>query len=979
MLATVLLLCSSTALAQYWTPVTTWGMAYAFQEGQFLVINGGSNNTDSITQTFSLDLSTPWDTSAPKFTKLPDGPNDYKHASTMLKDRQNWLVLSNGTGYEYNIPTRAWKFLGSSRYVSTERGLPATMDPTSGYVYIPNALINGTTQMLEYDVNLNLLKGLPMEPTLNNLVSYSVAWSNQANQMLVFGGAVSGTNNVQGRLFSWSPTGSGWSIPPTKGDVPTPRRSHCMVSADNGNKMILFGGLTEQSNSVLSDVYVYDVASYTWTKGTDAGPSSARAEMACAVNKDLLVVWGGGGVNTVLTSAVTVVYNWKQDEWQTSYSPIESPSGGNDDNGGGGGGKSNTGAIIGGIVGGVVVIALIGFFIYRKMKVHHVPTMDNSQKPQPPSDAQFQNQQYSPQQYALNGQQQMQQIPGQGQEAWQQQQHFYQYPTPVQQQGQPVIFSQSPYSEAHAAYTPYQPPIIQDISQYQHQSKTPQTFHSQMYTIENYEPGVTNVVASPSLDYQAQPQPEIYHPPPGSEYAGATFAGSSVAGSSPCESKPLDLKNTPPTLHRPPQNPQYVTAVPDSYTDDDHRRNPQVLPKTESETSDRFYDPEIEPTNDSAGASTTFSTSSTTTPSAAIAAPTALNALATTTTTTKAATTRTRATTAAATAARSLCVPSYPLPPSQITITLHFRLGVPLQRCRTRKHIPPPVHLSLPFSPPPSFAAFTAMLRTQTKAVPRCHWPPGSHPYLQPAHSCAQFQYVELTPATYVAKLGKAWKNESKRCAASTRGETAAVHVYVYLVEEEAVAGAPGVRVMRLGKAVGPGGGHGDQTEEGEEEEEETKVKKQDQDEESVRQHHGLKRRVEEVDNGEAPSSLLSAVSAVARTGSGSGSRTGLFMTFSSKPGPSSGTATTAATAIITTATRLPVQERPGPSHRLFHEEEDEVDDKEEEEEEEEEFRTIRLRVNGTVVNYEIELRSLREALGLALLGDGASNKRRKK
>lgn len=586
-LATILL--STTALAQSWTPVTTWGMAYAFQEGQSLIINGGSNNTDSIPQTFSLDLSTPWDTSAPKFTKLPDGPNDYKHASTLLKDRQNWFVLSNGTGYEYNIPTQAWKSLGNSRYASTERGLPAATDPTSGYVYIPNAIINGTTQMFQYDVNLNLLKGLPMEPTLNTLVSYSVAWSNQANQMLVFGGAVSGTNHVQGRLYSWSPTGSGWTIPPTTGDIPTPRRSHCMVSADNGNKMILFGGLTEQSNSVLSDVYVYDVASYTWTKGTDAGPSSARAEMACAVNNDLLVVWGGGGVNTVLTSAITVVYNWKQDKWQTSYSPIESPSSGNGGSGGGdAGGKSNTGAIIGGAIGGVVVIALIGFFVYRKKKVRHapVPTTDGSQKPHPPSDAQFQNQQYPhpqnplQQQYPLAGQQ-MQQIPGQGQETWQQQQQqqqqLYQYPTPVQQQGQPIIFSQAPYTPVQAAYTPYQPPIIQDISQHQHQSTTPQIFQSQMYTTANYEPVVTNVAASPSLDYQ-EAKPEIYHPPPGSEYASATFGGSSIAGSSPTVSKPLDLTNTPPALYRPPQNPQYVTAVPDSYKDDEYRRNPQVLP-----------------------------------------------------------------------------------------------------------------------------------------------------------------------------------------------------------------------------------------------------------------------------------------------------------------------------------------------------------------------------------------------------------------
>ncbi|KAF9384126.1 hypothetical protein CPB97_005919, partial [Podila verticillata] len=570
MLASAILL-STTALAQSWTPVTTWGMTYIFQEGQSLLINGGSNNTDSIPQTFSLDLSTPWDTSAPKFTRLPDGPNDYKHASTLLKDHQNWFVLSNGTGYEYNIPTSAWKSLGSSRYVSTERGLPATTDPNSGYVYIPNAIINGTTQMFQYDVNLNLLKGLPMEPTLNTLVSYSVAWSNLANQMLVFGGATSGTNSVQGQLYAWSPTGSGWSIPTTKGDIPTPRRSHCMVSAENGTKMILFGGLTDQSNSVLSDVYVLDVASYTWTKGTDAGPTSARAEMACAVNKDLLVVWGGGGVNTVLTSAITVVYNWKQDKWQTSYTPIEaSSSSGGGGSGGGGGGSSNIGAIIGGVVGGVVIIALIGFFVYRKKKAGHVkvPTSDETQKP--PSNAQFQNQQYphpqnpSQQQCALAGQQQMQQIPGQ--EAWQQQQQQQQlyYPTPPQQ-GQPIIFSsQAPYtSPAQAAYTPYQPPIIQDPIHHQ-QVPTPQIYQSQLYATGNYEPAVTNIMASPSLDYQVQAQPEIYHPPPGSEFTSATFGGSSVAGSSPTVSKPLDLTNTPPALYRPPQNPQYVTAVPDS-------------------------------------------------------------------------------------------------------------------------------------------------------------------------------------------------------------------------------------------------------------------------------------------------------------------------------------------------------------------------------------------------------------------------------
>ncbi|KAG0333200.1 hypothetical protein BG004_000934, partial [Podila humilis] len=608
-----------------WTPVTTWGMTSIFQEGQSLLVNGGSNNTETIPQTFALDLSSPWATSSPKFTQLPDGPNDYKHASALLKDKQNWFVLSNGTGYQYNIPTKVWKSLGRSKYVSTERGLPGTTDPVTGYVYIPNAIVNGTTLMLQYDVPANLLRSLPMETTLNRLVSYSVAWSAQASQMVVFGGAISGTNNVQDRLFTWSPSGSGWTTPSTHGDIPSARRSHCMVPADNGNKMILFGGLTDQSNSVLSDVYVYDVATYTWTKGTDAGPIIARAEMACAVTNDLLVIWGGGGVNTAVTSEITAVYNWKQRKWQKNYSPVASPDpDGNGTNGGGGDAdsddKSNTGAIIGGVVAGLAVIGLaIGLFFYRKKKNGHtqVPTDDSSV--QKPSNAQFENQQYPHPQgqqqlnYApVSGQPAMQQV--NGSEPWQQQQqqsylqqqqqqqHAFQ--TPIQHQiGQPIMYSQGAYVQGQtAAYTPYQPPIIQDLSQMQNQDQqqqhTPQIFQPQ-YTAAGYEPPMMPIKQSPSLDYEVpHPQPEIYHPPPaavvsGSEYSSNAYAtvdgmtdsvtSPAMTSNSAAVSKPLNLtddissSNTPPTTYRPPQNPQYVTAVPDSYQDDDYRRNPQSV------------------------------------------------------------------------------------------------------------------------------------------------------------------------------------------------------------------------------------------------------------------------------------------------------------------------------------------------------------------------------------------------------------------
>ncbi|KAG0029580.1 hypothetical protein BGZ82_007844 [Podila clonocystis] len=435
-----------------------------------------------------------------------------------------------------------------------------------------------------------------------------------------------------------------------------------------------------------------------------------------------------------------------------------------------------------------------------------------------------------------------------------------------------------------------------------------------------------------------------------------------------------------------------------------------------SDTNDRFYDPEAEHTHDPPAVSTSSSSSSSTTtiPSSAIAALTALN-------------TRSKLSRPPLPAIPTTSTPiATPRPSSsQITIALHFRLGVPLQRSRSRKHIPPPVHFELLYTPPPSFATFMSLLRTQTDTVPRCHWPTGSRAYLQPAHSSSQWQYVELTPGNFVEKLKKAWRNESKRCTLSTKGEQAAAHVYVYLVEEEEDWNSPAARGLNVGKEESADHEEDELEEETREREREQETKerereqetkererkqdlererKQDlererardlerereqdlerereqdlerereQDLERVRQHQGRKRRVEEVNNGEGSSSSSSSyLSAAARSGSGLGS--GPVLSFLSKPGASaSGKNTTTATTTTTTAMRSPLQARAGPSRRRIEEEEHEVND---EDDEEEEFRTIRLRVNGTVVNYEIELRSLREALGLALLGDGSSKRRR--
>ncbi|KAF9197792.1 hypothetical protein BGZ49_001629 [Haplosporangium sp. Z 27] len=551
--------------AQLFTPVPAWGSVSVFQEGHAFYVQGGSNGSYTIDQTFSIDLSTSWDTSNVPYRQLANGPFDYMHSSALLSNNLSWFVLSNGTGYQYNIALNSWTNLGGSLSVSRNRGQGGVTDPSSGFIYIPNAYIanngTGSTMLFQYDLVNNKLNGLPMQNTLATMDYYSIAWSSQLKKMIVFGGATTGTNNVNNNMYTWDSINSWTTITPT-GSVPTPRRSACMVSAYGGSKMILFGGLTDQSNSVLSDIYILDTATMNWTKGADAGVSSARAETSCAVTNDLFVSWGGGGVNTVITSNLTIIYNIKLDSWQSTYSPtaVTSPSSGSD-SGSGSGSSTNLGAIIGGVIGGLVVIGLvIGFFVYRKKKNKNGSTAhENAKLPGANSAAYAPVSTTGPAYY----------------EPWQQQQPVQPMvmavnsSTPMQPPPQPIVFSQAPYSQP---YTPYQPPIVLDYNQQQQQQQMPQIFQpevqTQSYPTEDLH-RQQSLYTHTSSAYS--PQSDI-HSPTVFGSSGSVTVTSPTSPTFEVEQKPTSSLPIP---IRPPQNPQMV-SVPTTYVDaDSSRRNPQ--------------------------------------------------------------------------------------------------------------------------------------------------------------------------------------------------------------------------------------------------------------------------------------------------------------------------------------------------------------------------------------------------------------------
>ncbi|KAF9997340.1 Acyl-CoA-binding domain-containing protein 5, partial [Entomortierella chlamydospora] len=302
------------------------------------------------------------------------------------------------------------------------------------------------------------------QANLQNLINYNAVWAPTLNSMLVFGGNIDGEGTSQNSLYAYN-TAAGWSTPPVSGDIPPPRTLACLVPAYSGTKMILYGGFasstTNTSGPPLNDIYVLDVATYTWTKGSSS--SAGRAGSACAVSGDYLIVWGG--YNILASSSLTMVYDIKTDSWITSYAPPpfrpspRPPS------------TSNVPLIAGCASGAVVIILLVaGFIWYRKRSnMAHSEAGLGSEVPK---------------QYPQQKQSHDYQVP-----SGQRPQHIYQPPVmtadPAASYYQQLVMSPDqatgyyqPMKETHHVFQPqiYQPsPVVSDqLTAYSHDITSPQ-------------------------------------------------------------------------------------------------------------------------------------------------------------------------------------------------------------------------------------------------------------------------------------------------------------------------------------------------------------------------------------------------------------------------------------------------------------------------------------------------------------------------
>ncbi|KAG0243990.1 hypothetical protein BGX31_010025 [Mortierella sp. GBA43] len=344
-----------------------------------------------------IDLTVPWNATSPVYKKLEDGPLASGMPSMVSSNGQNWVTLIKETCYVYNFESASWSPIivnqqfGSS---SVLIGLEGATDPDTGLIYIPNALKGaGGPSMLRLNITDKSYQAVPMLPEIQNTTLKRVAWSAASKVMMVHFGSPDST-------YLYSPT-KGWSKNTTTGVQPPQRNSPCLVPADGGKKIIMYGGYSTLLHTTFSDLYILDVATLTWTAGPSLPIENSRYGASCGVSNDQLIVWGGAFMDaaSVFTASSTpLIYNLKTNKWVSAYTapskppskPSASPSNPSNSStptsspnsdvsstpvGNGNDGNSHTVIILGSVIGALVVIAvIIGFLVYRSRsrKVKHL-------------------------------------------------------------------------------------------------------------------------------------------------------------------------------------------------------------------------------------------------------------------------------------------------------------------------------------------------------------------------------------------------------------------------------------------------------------------------------------------------------------------------------------------------------------------------------------------------------------------------------
>ncbi|KAF9121280.1 hypothetical protein BGW39_010652 [Mortierella sp. 14UC] len=373
-------------------PIPVTGAASARSTTRFYILGGLSSTANGslpLSQFFSLDLTQPWSTTTPSWTKLSTigAPKNRIFPATFSKNQKSLIVFRSGEpNYirRYIVASGNWSPSTVNLTYGFREGVGAVTDPNNGLVYIARGYTDVAERSVDvYNVDRDALSELPLPPATEALAQrayYGNVWCQPRKSILYFGGYALETQPAPTSpvITEFSPSNQTWTTMTALGEPPSLRADHCMTINEDGSRMVVYGGSPTDKSPMSGEIFMFNTLTRTWTKGVSGPP---RAYATCTIAGDQLLLWGGITLEKTIAPAEVLIYNMANDTWIKSYTPpawYSDPSATtsagsvpvtpNPDSESGSSSSSKTGPIVGGVVGGLVVIAAVVFILFRRRR-----------------------------------------------------------------------------------------------------------------------------------------------------------------------------------------------------------------------------------------------------------------------------------------------------------------------------------------------------------------------------------------------------------------------------------------------------------------------------------------------------------------------------------------------------------------------------------------------------------------------------------
>jgi hypothetical protein len=255
---------------------------------------GGLCQKKSSKDDTSSGSSTPNTPTAPAQVTSPTPANNAIDVITTTQ--LSWASVVSATSYDvyFGITTTGWTLVTNTINTTCN---PGTLSSNTTYYWRVDSKNNtGTTTGNVWNFKTTLPYWIPQTPTGSSPSArnkHAMVWDGQ--QVIMFGGSDTYPAGGKDELWWYNPLSNTWTAITPTGNSPPGRTSPTMVW--DGQRVIMFGGMSTDGADILNDLWYYYPVSNTWIQQFTSITPSARYVHAMVWDPEgqRAIMFGGSG------------------------------------------------------------------------------------------------------------------------------------------------------------------------------------------------------------------------------------------------------------------------------------------------------------------------------------------------------------------------------------------------------------------------------------------------------------------------------------------------------------------------------------------------------------------------------------------------------------------------------------------------------------------------------------------------------------